>query len=316
MSFINTNMKHNSLVETELLRKNLYETEIIEMATHELGLNNIDKVCHLLLRYQFNKIVSKTEDDDPIFIETKSPLAEEQLKKDFLYYKLKTDSRVFIDKLEYSYTVCSNIMKKSVVNTDKKIILSSGKIVYDKLVFNDISNLAKNNPELIKYALALNIRYNYLKLTNHGLARVYKNISKQSEGCEAFSSAFNHYFDYFCSAFPDLEHPFGSMGSFFNKNTWPHPKVFINPPFDESLMSCTMDRIIEYCKSDTEIEFVCTFPKWEGFPSLDKFKTCEWVKKVNVYEKGKLPFIDYMNNNKIIYPCGIIEIVASNKKTK
>ena len=306
-----SNSKIDSLIEKELLRKNLYENEFIEMSINELGITN-KEVCHLLLRYQFNKIISKTEEDDPVFIVTKSPIAEEQLKKDFTYYKLKTDPNNFIEKLEYSYNVCSNIMKKNNIPSDKRVFLSSGKLIYNNLVFKDISNLARKNPRLIKYALSLNIRYNYLKLTNHGLARIYKNIASPSEGCEAFSSAFNHYFDHFCSSFPDLESPFGSMGSFFNNTVWPYPKVFVNPPFDESLMSCTMDRIVEYCKSDTKIEFLCTFPKWDGFSSLDKFKTCEWVKKINVYEKGKLPFIDYMNNNKIIYPCGIVEIIATN----
>lgn len=322
---------NEKLIETELLRKRIYEQEFIEWAKKEIPELKYKEICHLLLRYLFNKIITKTEKlrpdssdldtptfekEDPIFISTRSPLAEEQLKKDLEYHKINTkDPQKIIDELEKKFLQSSKIMMNENVRSDRKISLSQqGKIVYGNQEYNDISNLAKNNPSKIKYALALNIRYNYLKLTNHGLARVYKEMAKPSEGCEAFASAFNHYFDSFCSAFPDLEVPFGSRGSFFSQKEWPISKIYMNPPFDESLMTHAMERVVSYCESIPKLEFLCTFPNWNNFPGLDIFRTCKWMKKVNEYEKGKIPFIDYMNNGRIIYPCGIIEVIVSSSE--
>lgn len=320
-----------NLVETELLRKRIYETEFISWAVKEIPEMKYKEVCHLLLRYLFNKIITKTEDDDPVFIETRSPLAEEQLKKDLVYHKISRDPQKIIDELEKRFSLASTQMDGEIkssgedksslvptfVNKDRDVSLTGGKIVYGTHKYEDISNLAKKYPRAIKYALSLNIRYNYLKLANHGLARVYKEMANPSEGCEAFGSAFNHYFDRFCSAFPDLEHPFGSMGSFFDMKEWMTNKVYMNPPFDESLMTCAIDRVMEYCKQSKEdIEFLCTFPKWDAFPGIDRFRECEWMRKVNVYEKGEIPFIDYMNSERIIYPCGIVEVIVGSKKKK
>lgn len=303
------------LIETELLRKRIYEKEFIDWATKEIPELKYKEICHILLRYLFNKIISKTDEEDPIFIETRSILAEEQLKKDFVYNKSSRDPQKFIDQLEKKFSLGATVMAGEVLRPDRKVSLSGDKIMYGTWKYDDISSLAKKNPESIKYALALNIRYNYLKLTTHGLARVYKDMAKPSEGCEAFASAFNHYFDRFCSAFPDLETPFGSMGSFFNKREWPISKIYMNPPFDESLMTHAMKQVMVYCReSKTEVEFLCTFPKWDAFPGLDIFRKCEWMRVVNVYEKGEIPFIDYMNDERIIYPCGIVEVIVGRKK--
>lgn len=306
----------DKLIETELLRKRIYEKEFIDWATKEIPELKYKEICHLLLRYLFNKIITKTDEEDPIFIETRSSLAEEQLKRDFVYNKSFRDPQKFIDQLEKKFSLAANVMAGEVLRPDRQVSLSGDKIMYGSWKYDDISSLAKKNPKSIKYALALNIRYNYLKLTNHGLARVYKDMAKPSEGCEAFASAFNHYFDMFCSAFPDLEKPFGSMGSFFNKREWPLSKVYMNPPFDESLMTHAMEQVIMYCEeSKKEVEFFCTFPKWDGFIGLDMFRKCEWMRKVNVYEKGEIPFIDYMNEERIIYPCGIVEVIVGVKKS-
>jgi len=303
-----------NIVETELLRKRIYESEFINWAVKELPELKYKEVCHLLLRYLFNKNISKTESDDPVFILTRSPLAEEQLVKDFVYNKSTRDPQKFIAKLEEKFSIAYKMMEE-VVRPDRRTSLYNNKIMYGTWTYEDIAGLAKKNPSAIKYALTLNIRYNYLKLTNHGLARIYKDMAKPDEGCEAFASAFNHYFDSFCSAFPDLEKPFGSMGSFFNMKEWPCSKIYMNPPFDESLMAHSMEKVMKSCKeSRNEIEFMCTFPDWGEFPKLEQFKVCEMTRKVNIYKKGEIPFVDYMNNGRIIYPCGIVEVIIGRKE--
>jgi len=314
---LESQLVERELVERELYRKEIYEKEFILWSENTLLMKK-KEVSSLLIRYIFNKIITMSDDDDPVFIKTRSPIAENQLKKDFKYLKIKISPDEFIHNLEKKFSKSQDDMRRE-FPTDSPVYLADDKITYKKTEYKDISSLAKNNPCFTKYALCLNIRYNYLRLENHGLARIY--MGKRDEGFEAFSSAFNRYFDSFCSCFPDLERPFGSVGSFFKNQKWNNKKIYVNPPFDESLMSLVMTRITEICetfKGCQPIKFVCTFPDWSEFEYLDKFKKTKCVKRINTFEKGTLPFVDYMRQDKQydrrqIFPCDIVEIFASSK---
>lgn len=324
----------SKIVERELLRKRLYEDNILGWLVKQLPGLRFKEVYHLLLRYIFNKNITKLPTDDPVFIVTRSPIAEDQLRKDFIYNnkqsynntqsyntrdKITADCNVIIEELEKRFNKCATQMNDKNIRTDRNVSLTDkGKIMYGTWLYTDISGLAKKNPEHIGYALALNIRYTYLKLLNHGLARTFDDMGyKPSDATEGFASAFNHYFDRFCSAFPDLERPFGSRGSFFDNNEWETYEVFVNPPFDESLMTCAMNRIYDYLKTaKTKHRFIFTLPNWDNYPELEALKVSPWTVSSRVYKKGELAFIDYMNNKNIIYPCDIAEPVLETKETE
>lgn len=310
-------VKDSKIVERELLRKRLYNIYILQWMTEKLPTLRYKEVCHLLLRYIFNKNITKTSDDDPVFITTKSTIAETQLQKDFKYNKLDIDCKQVVKELEERILKCSDTIKECDISRDKKVYVADGKISYKKRCYTDISNLAKKYPSYSNYALALNIRYTYLHLLNHGLARKFKEMDySPSEATEGFASAFNHYFDNFCSAFPDLETPFGSQGSFFDNSTWKTREVFVNPPFDDSLMSCAMERVYKYLETNkeekTNRKFIFTLPNWKDYPELDRLKTSKWTTNVVIYKKGELPFIDYMKGERTVYPCDIAEITLKS----
>jgi hypothetical protein len=300
----------SKLIERELLRKKLYEN-IISWLSCKIPQFKQKEIEHLMLRYIFNKNITKTSLDDPIFITTRSSLAELQLTNDFKYSKLSLDPKEIINDLEDKLKLSASQMDDKDVNLDAKVSLSKDKILYNNKLYNDISSLAKKNPNYIKYALALNIRYNYIKLLNHGLARTFDKMGyKTSDSTEGFASAFNHYFDNFCSAFPDLEKPFGSIGSFFDNLNWTTYEVYVNPPFDEVLMTHAFERIYKYLQTDNKHhKFIFTIPNWDEFRALDELKKSKWTTSVIIHKKGDLPFIDYMNNKKIIYPCNIAEVI-------
>ena len=297
------------IVEQEFIRKKLYE-DILYWISLQLPSLRFKEIAHLLLRYIFNKNITKVQDDDPVFITSNSDIAISQIKKDFKFSNIDIDTNKFITTLENKIKYSSDFIKSHKKIQDKKIHLYNGKIIYNTKNYTDISNLAKNYPKYINYALALNIRYKYMKLWNHGLARTFENMGYSlSDATEGFASAFNHYFDNFCSAFYDLEKPFGSKGSFFNITKWDTKIVYVNPPFDEELMTKAMITIYNYLKINNDDKiFIFTLPNWNDYPELENLKKSKWTTNVTIHKKGELPFINYMDNNKIVYPCDIAEI--------
>ena len=303
---------HNNLylIESEILRSKIYNKEIIDWIHKKLNSNfESHKIKHLVIRYLFNKIIDRKLDDDPIFIVSESKYAETQLQEDLNYYNITE-----LD-LKSRFVYCNNLFKEKskFLHRDLEPSLKDGYIKYGYTRYTDISNLGLNNPDKINYALALNIRYTYLHLTTQGLARDFKNMNYTKDMCtEGFGTSFNRYFDNYCSAFPDLESVFGSKGSFFNISEWTTSIVYVNPPFDKTVMDLAIDRVIQYIESHQSSKqlFIFTLPNWPQWEHLIKLKNSRYTTDFKIYLKvdKSLPFIDYMNDCKIIYPCDIAEV--------
>jgi hypothetical protein len=304
------------VIERELLREHLYG-EIISWVVIHVKKLKIKDAKHLILRYIFNKIISRQQTDDPVFVTTQSELAEAQLRKDFKYSKIPINAGAFIQELENRLKWASDTVKSTQLNPDLKVSRDySHYLHYADLKYYDINHLAKNNPAKMSYIVALNIRYTYLHLSTHGLANMYSKKWGRQDGTEAFASVFNHYFDKYATAFPDLEAPFGSIGSFFEVKHWTTEKVFVNPPFDESLMAKVGHKIMKDLEVDPQPrKFIITLPNWKDMEILKELKSSPWLVQFKEYNKGELPFIDYMagKSGKIIYPADIIEIHLSNR---
>lgn len=361
---------HNKIIETELYRKHLYD-DIIDKVSHKLNKYlDLKEIQHFLLRYIFNKIIERTSNDDPIFISKYSEICYLQVEKDLEFKNIIIDNMntkefvEYIDSLlEKSLNELNNALKNNIIEEDKFIIYDkdTNLFTYNNKTYKNISNLANsNNNELHCYCIALNIRYSYLHLSTHGLARDYYKMGySKTDGFEIFASSFNHYFDLYHSAFPDLEKPFGSLGSFFesvdstllkcaintvlisiknneytegiektfnecffmsdlykkntsgkncyyksSKNRYKNKVMFVNPPFDMVLMSIVFF-VFEYL--NIEYKTIFTVPNWGNFLFLERMKRHSITKRTIVYPKGKLRFINHMNNKKI-YPCDIAEI--------
>jgi hypothetical protein len=264
-----------------------------------------------------------------LHIYNKSEIVLKQLDADNKFFNLKLDINDLMNFIDNKLKIAYDNFINATIPTDDIPSINNDKIIYKGLEYQDIAYLAKNNPEYISYALALNIRYTYIHLESHGLAREYKEMGfNPDDACEGFASAFNHYFNTFCSAFPDLEKPFGSIGSFFNQtlDSWNKYIVFVNPPFDENLMDTIFEQIIRFLKeadqrrssnpSDTtgqllasDHHYILTVPNWTDWIGLHDFKQNMWTYMTGIYLKGSLPFINHMDNmNKQIYPADIAEL--------
>lgn len=309
--------KEINIIEKELLRKKLYQ-EILDWMKSVIKdkLQNKD-IQHMLLRYIFNKIITRTKGDDPIFIITPSIIADNQMRKDFNYFKLSLNVEKFISILKNKINDASNKIKLTKIPKDKKVLYDQIKkhMYYQGKSYYDINNMVDKYKTKMNYLIALNIRYNYLHLTTHGLANLYNRKYNKKDGTEGFASVFNHYFDKYCTAFPDLEKPFGSIGSFFEVDHWTTEKVFVNPPFDEALIIKMVEKIYNDIdkanKADKKIKFIITLPYWRDFYIINELIYSHWTINYTEYKKGKLPFYDYMTKQ-MIYPSDIIEITMSN----
>ena len=95
-------------------------------------------------------------------------------------------------------------------------------------------------------------------------------------GFECFASPLNTFFGHYCSAFADVDAPFGSSGSFWD---WQPPKsggsFQANPPFVASVMLKMANKILELVTATTEspLCFVVVVPGWaddEAFMKMSR----------------------------------------------
>ena len=104
---------------------------------------------------------------------------------------------------------------------------------------------------------------------------VFASLSREfGVSCECFASPLNCHYRSFCSAFPDTDAPFGSLGSFFDY--FPTSGSFeANPPFTEPLIRRTASHIESLLSaaehSDAPLSFVVCVPCWadsDGFVAM------------------------------------------------
>ena len=259
---------NSNIVEIELYRKQLYNN-ILEKITEKLKTYlNEKEIQHFLLRYIFNKNIERIPENDPVFIHKYSDICYLQVEKDLEFKDIKINVKEFVEYidslLKEAETYLIKAINENLIETDKPIIYErdTNSFVYNNKTYKNISNLGNNNnTDLHCYCIALNIRYSYLHLSTHGLARDYNRMGySRNDGFEIFASSFNHYFDLYHSAFPDLEKPFGSLGSFFES-------------VDPELLKCAINTVLTSIKNN---EYT------EGMEK--KFKDCFFMS--DIYKKN------------------------------
>jgi hypothetical protein len=308
--------KSDTLVEEELKRSELYEKVIDEIQKLIPQLKR-HEVKRMMLMNLFHQLSEKTS-DEPVFVNSSSHIAIERYLKSknvILDYKKLVDktNRIITDYREkLRQTSFTNSIK------DTSVTIENGKIVFKGKSYDDIGKLAESNPEKKQFALALQIRHNYLDLNTHDIVREYEKMGfARGDAMEAFSSAFSHYFDRYCSIFPDLEAPFGSQGSFFTQTFDDIGLVMVDPPIDAGIISKTIQFIKNANAESTK--FVITLPNWSEFPEIDDLKKNRQTTAIYMYPKGMLPFVDYKGEH--VFPGEMVEIIVdksvqSVKETK
>ena len=90
-------------------------------------------------------------------------------------------------------------------------------------------------------------------------------------GFECFASPLNCHLPRYCSAFPDVDAPFGSAGSFFHARGLRRGAFFANPPFIEPVVAAMTRRMSELLatadRRGERLTFVVVVPHWPDRPS-------------------------------------------------
>lgn len=90
-------------------------------------------------------------------------------------------------------------------------------------------------------------------------------------GCEVFASPLNCYFSTYFSAFPDVDAPFGSRGSFFDVGLLPEGSYEVGPPYTEEVMELTARKLLAQLQHPEAgaLSFVLFVPDWAGAGALE-----------------------------------------------
>jgi hypothetical protein len=319
------------LVNQELKRSFLYR-QILNAIQNYLSDWNHKEIQHLLLRFIFNRKIEE-KNDDPVFVigsNSSQFLANEQLISDIQFkygisHKTKESGQYLCNMIDHYIRECKNSLLKIESLGGNLMKAPNKNEIFDH--DDGFKSLLEKYPQYPNHAIALHIRYNYMGLKNHGLARNYKDDTKlnPNEGVECFASSFNHYFDEYYSAFPDLESVFGSRGNFFTadliKNISSNKKFFINPPFDCTIILEAVNQVESFLNTKKKekiasssnsfsgliFEFEFTIPDWKDFKAKEILLNSVYLKNAKKYSKGskELQFID-KTTNKTISPCDIV----------
>lgn len=332
----------SSLIETELFRGKLYEGILqnlyaLKLVKGDGKLLPITKINYLLLRYVFNKIADSSSEPeiqdgknsdvkiqkpiyDPVFITRVSSLAINQLQDDFKYFGItKPFAKDVSNMIENKFVEAINKLQTQKILKDGFVALTGINIMYGSRIYPDISSLGKNNPKYLKQALALQVRYKYMHLETYGLSNSYANMGyKPSDKViEGFGSAFNHYFNVYHSAFPDLEACFGSRGSFFDAPISPDWLTICNPPFDASVMKCMIVKVLKMLQISSDNKkcqsFMLTLPDWNDMKEITDLKNNKFCVEYKQIPKNNTSFID-SNTGTIIKPCSILQILLQTNE--
>ncbi|MFS8159863.1 MAG: hypothetical protein ACMG6E_06565 [Candidatus Roizmanbacteria bacterium] len=152
------------------------------------------------------------------------------------------------------------------------------------IIFDEVSNmsvaLTKTQYDLCKQNFSCNLRnadkLKFLHECLYILLHRYKAIGIDNNHCSAppsvikyiraqtelFGSPFNRTLGQFCSPFPDLEQYFGSVGSFFDFQI-KTGTYFMNPPYDEALLSAAIQKVIAALQTSCQITVVIVIPLWD-----------------------------------------------------
>jgi len=87
--------------------------------------------------------------------------------------------------------------------------------------------------------------------------------------CELFASPLNCYFARYCSAFLDVDEPFGSLGSFFDADFALEGSYEVGPPYTEEVLMLTAKRLLWLLRCGRPLSFVLFVPDWPGAGALE-----------------------------------------------
>lgn len=218
------------------------------------------------------------KEDDRIINELKKTISD-YLEVEYFNYSRRNNNDVsvvkdFVDKkirliCTYKKNMYHVVIHSKVYNRLKfKLIIFGKQYNIMKDYIGNLDNL------LDQYIFCLVFRYSYMDSGNQQLA-INQHIKEMYKKCgvnfELFGSAINTVSMNYCSLFYDIEKYFGSNGNFFDIQL-DSGVYWCNPPYDDTIMTNTADKLISILNTDKEIALIITIPIWDVYTQA-KMKT-------------------------------------------
>lgn len=128
----------------------------------------------------------------------------------------------------------------------------------------------------------------YKSIQGHGFQaaagpNVFDLLRQQlSVGFECFASPLNAHFSRFGSAFPDVDAPFGSSGSFFRMKPR-HGSYEVNPPFVPSILTAAAQHMLQLLQAAEAdggaLGFVVLMPGWQEVPGWQLLNSSSFLRQ-------------------------------------
>jgi hypothetical protein len=265
-------------------------------------------------------MISAKDNTDPVFIEGNNEYSKIQINNDINWFK---SQRKFVDTRINIPEIIENGIKealnklKNITKEDADLTIVGNIIKYKNLMIDDIRGLILNEKDKNKQKLlvAASIRYKYMGIGTCGLSIDYfkTGYNPTDDVTEGFGGVFNHFFNNYCSIFEDLEKPFGSLGNFFNIESFPTNIIHLNPPYDETLMGVMINKVKRMVEQNSNLTFILTLPNWPNFKEKENIRPKSYNKsfKEKIYKRDEFSFIDF--NGRVVKPVDIIQIFVGNK---
>jgi hypothetical protein len=177
-----------------------------------------------------------------------------------------------------------------------KLIIFGKKYKILESVQTDLDNL------LDQYIFCLVFRYSYMDSGNQQLS-INKYIKDLFKNCgvnfELFGSAINTISTHYCSLYYDIEKYFGSNGDFFNIQIQ-SGIYWCNPPYDDTIMKNTVNKLINILETTTEVAFLVTIPIWDEY-TQNKLKDNQFdnvIRNLNINSKSE-DHVDFLIYSKL-----------------
>jgi len=257
-----------------------------------------------------------------------SKLVEEYKKMLTIYNKYKNGD--FYNNNKYNYKVSKKLIVKKRNNNNVNFYKFNVKF-YNKLNFsikleNVLDNIilpideynyikTKFNGEcdMDEIIFIILFRYQLLSSNNNQLAilpNVIDNMKNDYDlSCELFASGINSSTDIYCSLYYDVEHYFGSIGSFFNCKIISGVYTF-NPPYQVDIIERGINRLLYFLnETNKDLTFFITIPIWDNygksimnnktdidygdFKIINVIKKSKYMKKIKMISKENFTYMDH-----------------------
>ena len=229
----------------------------------------------------------------------------EQFKQNKNHYKIiksitpiKRNKHTQHDTVFYTFHLSTSFLIK-----DKRLLNILNNILIPIPIYEKLTKVYTGPENKIdEYLWGIIFRYQLLGSNNHQLA-VLPNIMKSMNNdynlnFECFASTINSTFPLYCSIYYDLEHYFGSIGSFFNITPIKGTYGF-NPPYQKDIIELGVNKLFTFLENtDEHLTFIITIPIWDNDgKAIMKEKYNNELEKQNI-DYGDFDIINQMKTSK------------------